>query len=396
VASVRYEDSDRPPREIYFESPSLDADWLVAAPHAFAVGALAPALTTGEARLHVDGAVDPGLRVRMERLSRRFNEWNDRPGPGLAVESSGSAPPAPSGTRREVGMLFSGGLDALALLRADRLRRASGDAEAIRKGVFIFGMNTFDFADGAPVPERLAAFERYLSRLDGFGRQVGLEILPVATNLRPLMSWTDLWNLLGAPPLLAGGLAVSQLLARLWVASDGRERRSDPLSRRFLDLCDLSSSFTSVAVGQPEMGRMEKAALVADWPPARDVLRSCVWYDLPPDGALNCGRCEKCIRTMLAFAACGRLDVMSTFPGGKLSAADVDAIAADAGTRRVESYYRLMVEDLRRAGRSDLGDAVVRLTSVGLDDGDAPGAPADGGPGLWHRVRRWAAGLRPG
>jgi len=52
-------------------------------------------------------------------------------------------------------------------------------------------------------------------------------------------------------------------------------------------------------------------ALLASQPAAQAHLRVCLvnW-----DGSYNCGRCEKCLRTMVAMEALGVLDRFPTFP----------------------------------------------------------------------------------
>ena len=43
------------------------------------------------------------------------------------------------------------------------------------------------------------------------------------------------------------------------------------------------------------------------------MLRSCFYGRIPPAGRINCGECEKCLRTMLALVALGKLDRAPTF-----------------------------------------------------------------------------------
>ena len=53
-----------------------------------------------------------------------------------------------------------------------------------------------------------------------------------------------------------------------------------------------------------------KVRAIADHPMVRRHLRVCSATKTPTG---NCGRCEKCIRTMIAFAMCGRLDACEAF-----------------------------------------------------------------------------------
>jgi hypothetical protein len=111
---------------------------------------------------------------------------------------------------------------------------------------------------------------------------------------------------------------------------------------------------------------------VTDWPAARSALRVC-WQDLPDDAPLNCGRCRKCVRTMLGLAALGRLGDVPTFPRHELTPADLAVCEVDRQTRR---FYEELLAPLERCGRGDLS----RILRRQLRD--------------WHRAQRWPAWAR--
>ena len=54
-----------------------------------------------------------------------------------------------------------------------------------------------------------------------------------------------------------------------------------------------------------ECSRSDKAGLVADWPEAMRHLHVCFGADAPGTYR-NCCKCEKCVRTILAFRVAGR------------------------------------------------------------------------------------------
>ena len=58
------------------------------------------------------------------------------------------------------------------------------------------------------------------------------------------------------------------------------------------------------------MPRLERTALVSEWPVGLDNLRVCVHDDR---GTGNCGTCEKCIRTKLMLVALGKLHESAAF-----------------------------------------------------------------------------------
>jgi hypothetical protein len=60
-----------------------------------------------------------------------------------------------------------------------------------------------------------------------------------------------------------------------------------------------------------EAGRVAKAAAIVSHDVALKTLRVCWWN---PGGAYNCGRCEKCLMTMVSLQAVGALDRCQTLP----------------------------------------------------------------------------------
>lgn len=83
----------------------------------------------------------------------------------------------------------------------------------------------------------------------------------------------------------------------------GSHPRIDPL---------LSGGRMSIRNDEARYTRTEKIALLTRYPEALEDLRVC-FHPYRHEG--NCGRCEKCIRTMLAFIAVGS-PVPPAFPGG--------------------------------------------------------------------------------
>lgn len=64
------------------------------------------------------------------------------------------------------------------------------------------------------------------------------------------------------------------------------------------------------------LSRLEKVRLLAPWPEAINSVRVC-FVNRP--GELNCGRCEKCIRTKVELAAVGKLDASEAFGASEVS-----------------------------------------------------------------------------
>jgi hypothetical protein len=91
-------------------------------------------------------------------------------------------------------------------------------------------------------------------------------------------------------------------------------------------------------------------------------MKVCIWPDrlfAAPSGILNCGKCEKCIRTMTELVACGALKDSPAFPCKDVSPELVSTLVLR--DRYKESYYQDLIEPLRSQGRDDLVRAIRRV-----------------------------------
>jgi hypothetical protein len=100
------------------------------------------------------------------------------------------------------------------------------------------------------------------------------------------------------------------------------------------------------------MTRPEKVALLTAWEFARRNMQPCHQIQLPADGRLNCGRCEKCIRTMLILACLGKLPDVSAFTENDLTPSMVFLIPVHSKPKA--EHLRRSIAPLIAAGRSDL------------------------------------------
>ncbi|HUF62781.1 MAG TPA: hypothetical protein VMN36_11955, partial [Verrucomicrobiales bacterium] len=102
--------------------------------------------------------------------------------------------------------------------------------------------------------------------------------------------------------------------------------------------------------------------------PALKTIRACV---NPPQSAehINCGECEKCLRTMMALLICGKLQDCPTYPLDDISPDHLRVLNVRFHHRqknspfavmspKVAHFWRELLPGLRRIGRSDLIDVI--------------------------------------
>jgi len=356
-AEVRWEDARRRDQILWYEVEARHAEALEPAPEAFALACAPAAQWLGEARLRVDAPLCAELHHGLGAMAELFRVWFDLA--PLRVEAAGGlsvrTPEAGAGT----ASFLSGGLDALALLRGNRDTYPLDHPGSIRTCLLLYGTHPLEQDARGPVPERLAAFERTCERLGGLARAEHFELVPVYTNLRTLSPSLAFWMDAGYGAAIA---SAAHLLGRrvrtALLASDGAGMGAIPAgSHPMLDLL-FSSAAVEIRHGQPALDRMQKVRLIAGWDAGLAVLQTCHLFDLPPDGALNCGRCEKCVRTRLSLLVNGALERATCFAGRDVRPEEIHDLWLP--TRAKARHLRLHLPDLRELGRHDLADAIER------------------------------------
>ena len=74
---------------------------------------------------------------------------------------------------------------------------------------------------------------------------------------------------------------------------------------------------------------------------------------------LNCGKCEKCVRTMAELVALGILDKTEAFIENDISADQLSTF--NINIRHREPFYREMLPLLKERGRDDLVDTIYKM-----------------------------------
>jgi hypothetical protein len=347
-ATVEWEDNNRPQQVIWFDCAAAP---LAPSTEAFLVGCALPAMRDRERRVLIDDAVDPELlqsvSEAMAWLMASFRY--DYPAPVLESSRTTQCPPAPRG--RHAGML-SCGVDSLAMLWLNHGRYARTHPRYISIGIVINGVDT-------PTPLQ---HEQLLERAYAVSQAAEVELLPISTNLASVALWPHPTrpfivfspNEYGVCILAAVAHALSGYISSVSIGSAGsgpaftfkQARGQHPL----LDPLYGSSSMR-VFHEDGAMTRLQKLRVVAQWDVALKNLLICSDWARTE---LNCGRCEKCVRTMLEFIALGKLDA-SPFAGRSISAEIVRSTTLTSPF--MESVWLDVIPPLAAAGRNDLAQA---------------------------------------
>jgi len=356
-AVVSWEDAARRPVEIFFEihGPGTDGP---ADPNAFVAAAAVSAIFQGERRISVAASVCPRLRDGIAAAAGLFRAWYGSPHPPPAVEpDAGFVPPrAPAG--RLAGVFASGGIDSSFSIRRNRRELPLEHPRSFRRALRVLDM-TFPF--DAPPDRRRHIETRSARAVAAVAAAADLEVTEIATNamaIEPEFETFTRWthgSTLAAAGLAAGGALTDLTIGAshdVWtgVRSWGSHPLLDPL---------FGTASVDVHHDGIETTRLEKTAEIARWPAALEALYVCTGGPFEVT-ALNCGTCEKCIRTRIALRLAGIEDPPS-FPAGGVSGADVDALPPIPSSRRLSYYWWELLDALRASGQLELTEAIGRM-----------------------------------
>lgn len=224
--------------------------------------------------------------------------------PSAAKRQATTNGPAPASGR---ALCFTGGVDSFYSLLA-------GDHRPTHL-LFVHGFD-IPLADAGRRGAASAGIRAVAAARD-------LGVLEVETNLRTHHAFAPVdWGHTHGAALAGVGLLLTAEIGTLIVPPSYAHDRLIPWgSRPDLDPRWSVPGRLRVEHGDVDLYRRERLALIVGDPLVQQHLRVC-WAHL--DDGLNCGRCEKCVRTMIHLASLGALDTVRTFPHDRPLAEVID------------------------------------------------------------------------
>lgn len=367
IAKISWEDSNRPAQEIYFETEKSIGVGPECDPHAFLVACIIPAMHHGERRVSIDAEIDPALEQGLYVVMNWFQNWFEPHRQIVRIEMKRPKRLHDSGKSGKAAVFLSGGVDSLATLRHNHLNFHVEHPWHIRDGVFIQGQNIES-------DTRLATFERAKKELSDVCSDAGVTFIPVVTNIRELEPDTTFFLkqfqsaiLAAVAHALSGRVSVANISASESIPSTltlQKIAHFQPYGSHPLIDINYSSSNLLIRHVLPELTRLDKTRLIAEWDAGLQNIKVCQ----PNWPGENCGRCEKCVRTMLALVALGVLNKTRAFSDNDLSETTVRNIRIEkqqtADSYSVEYDYLELIPHLRARGREDLVRAIEYVISV--------------------------------
>jgi hypothetical protein len=362
AATVTWEDCDRPTHDIYFETDEAFGDSLSCNPDAFLIGCIVPAMHYGEKRVFIDEEICPQLRTGMITVMNWFRHWYYKSEREIVeIEAKVRTSIQHPEKKNRAGFFFSGGIDSFATLRANRINFPLEHPWSIKDGLLIYGLELDD-------PE---AFRYVLNALSVMAKEADITLIPVYTNLylnyrqedaaKKFSFWSYKFQ---AAALSAVAHAFSRRFSVVSIAStfdipnvttkDGylRPYGTHPLLDHNYSSCELQILYDGVT-----LSRLEKTKIIGEWDLALQHLRVCNQYKRYGPEMLNCGECEKCLRTMLMLMSIDLLPKTRAFPNNNDFESSIKKIKSIPGQYAL-SCYKDVITNLMIKGRYDLARTI--------------------------------------
>lgn len=293
----------------------------------FLAALLVPAMMSGE-RLVIPAPVSPRLLRSLADIQAIYHSFDGRLHP-IAVEATPRLLSEEVTAPAASGLFFSLGVDSFYSLLKNQ-RDHPDDAETVRYLVMIHGFDvSHDDWDERFSPRMLASGIRVAG-------ETGKTLLPVTTNLRPITRRLSRWNLSHGSALASVALALGGLFGEVLIAAGTTYDQLYPWgSHPVLDPRWSTERLTVIHDGC-ELGRIDKIRFLAASPLVLETLKVCPLY--------NCGRCIKCLPTIIDLYQAGVLDQCATFPHAVDVARLREIFRAYSGQLNVENYGRRLAD----------------------------------------------------
>lgn len=298
---------------LWFSVPSEYEDWLTSDVYdAFLVAAIYPAMYYNEP-IEIEGCVSHRLYYNVvhfvESIVGYFRDGmhfvNIKVGGYLNAKKK----------YHYVGTGFSAGIDSFSTFYEHYEKEDDPDYKI--SALFFFNVGSHG---GGGEKARKKFLERY-KLLEPFPKEVGLPYIPLDSNLFDF--YQEHWEFDAGQFCRSCAILVFEAaLDKYYISSDYsyKEIMFFHFNRTTTSFSELAETFTNpllstetlevITDGGQHM-RTEKTLLLTDYKPSHKYLNVCAnhWGDL--EGALNCGYCGKCVRTLVALDTLGIIDRFS-------------------------------------------------------------------------------------
>ena len=311
----------------------------------FLAALLVPAMRTRE-RLAISAPISPRLLEALSEIQAIYDRF-DQQNSLVPVEVSARHTPLPATTAAPAaGLFFSLGVDSFYSLLKQQREHPADDTRLTH----LISVHGFDVApdgwDETFPPRLLANFQRVAA-------ETGTSLVPVTTNVRRVTERLAPWTMVHGGAMASIALALGAAFRRVTFAATTTYDRLFPWgSHPVLDPLWSTEGLCIVHDGC-ELNVIDKTRVIAHSELALATLRPCAGHG----PGYNCGRCMKCMRTMLDLLQAGALDRCQTLPH-EIDPAQLRRSLRPGGQTHMAEYRRRL-EGLAALGTSPAVCAVL-------------------------------------
>jgi hypothetical protein len=356
VATITWEDCNRPQGEVYFATLPRYRDSLSVRTDAFLTAFALLAAWYGEARLKIEGSLCPvlleGLVTNLATI-RFFENWSR---PKLKIEARIDRRQMPRPKERTAAFL-SRGVDSLFTLRRNWELVPRNHPFHIRDVIHVQGAG---FPEDPAFQLNRTSLERLLAKFAGILEGTQVNLIPVLSNLRDVAGvhtkhFARFWDVHFHKAAIASvAHTMGRRITKVMISSGPPNWRKPPGALSNLPYNYSSQNLRIIYYGSG-FTRLEKLRYLTSSKKDLDNILVCTKYS-----ERNCGRCLKCMWTKVALLALGEVDSCKAFMNLAVCPDDLRRVAIITPSD-FELDYDDLIKPLREDSRGDLVIAIQEM-----------------------------------
>jgi hypothetical protein len=253
---------------------------------------LLPLMMNGGGKCEIGGTVSERFLTSIEQIEDIYYAWEPSSQRVTFTSNLSVVKKQSEGTR--TGAFFSAGVDSFYTLLQHK--------DEITDLIFVRG---FDIS-----VNQHSLYKKASDAIRYIAEQLGKNVIEIETNIRSLLDPHISWEMSHGAALASVGYLLSSHFSKIYIASTYTHANLHPWgSHPFLDPLWSTESLEFIH-DRCEASRAEKTAFLAQHDIALRTLRVC-WQC--PHETYNCGKCRKCLITMIDLYAAGKLEQCTTF-----------------------------------------------------------------------------------
>lgn len=288
--NVRIEEVGKPQEHLWYRIPQEYSSMLTMNCDPFVLASLFKAMR-GPADLIVHGKVSPSLLRNLEEFQSAWAAWSPERFSKIEIRAE-IEQEEPGSNSNDAIMAFSGGVDSCYTAYYHSTRGEARRPFNLVAGVLLLGFNLN--------LDKIEEFKYAFDAANAILASLGMRLIPMVTNIKSIVEeWVDVHGVILASciTLLSAnykfGIISSSYSYPTLEFPYGSNPVTDPL---------MSSDSFHIKHDGSRYNRYDKIQQIGRWPEVMQHLRVCFY---PSNRQLNCCKCEKCIRTILAFRVLG-------------------------------------------------------------------------------------------